>query len=82
MGDKNIATSTSQCIDEFPVFSIDQAKGLFNGGIIGLTPTCQGTDLCMPYVQGLFEQGTIPEPVISFNMGQKSFWLQNMSASI
>lgn len=27
-------------------------------------------------------QGTIPEPIISFNLGQTSFWLDNMTASL
>jgi len=50
---------------------------------MGVTPACGGlAPDCTPYVQSLYNQGTIPEPIISFNMGQTSYWLKNMTASI
>lgn len=82
LGSEIFATSTSVCADNYPVFAIESGSGI-NGGIIGLTPACGGlAPDCTPYVQTLYNQGTIPEPIISFNLGQDSQWLDNMTASL
>lgn len=48
-----------------------------------MTPTCGGeAPNCTAYVKSLYNQGTIPEEIISFNLGQESLWLDNMTASV
>lgn len=48
-----------------------------------MTPACGGlAPDCTPYVKMLYNQGTISEPIISFNLGQESMWLDNMTASL
>lgn len=82
MGSEIFATSTSECVTDYPVFAIESGTGI-QGGILGLTPSCGGlAPDCTPYVQSLYNQGTISEPIISFNLGQTSMWLDNMTASL
>lgn len=75
------ATSTSACLDNYPLFAINTWSGSPMSGLMGYAPTCEGQPDCTAFVEELYQQSLITAPQLGFNLGQTSFWLKNMTAS-